>query len=84
VLARVLLLTGVIYMTAQEEFDKLYVTSSEICRVAGISRLRVMVDKQRGKLPEPIEINGGQITVWRRVDVAPYLSACSARSGELA
>lgn len=61
-------------MTAQEEFDRDYITSSEICRLAGVSRLNVMQDKRRGNLPNPIEINGGQITVWKRVDVQVYLA----------
>lgn len=65
-------------MTAQEEFDRDYITSSEICRLAGVSRLNVMQDKRRGNLPNPIEINGGQITVWKRVDVAVYLARHAA------
>ncbi len=70
-----LLLTGVICMSAQEEFNKLYVTSSEICRLTGLSRYNVMHAKRRGDLPEPIELNDGQITVWRRTDVALFLIA---------
>lgn len=66
-------------MNAQEEFDSLYITSSEICRTAGINRVTLMFDKRRGKLPGPIEINNGQITVWKRADVAAYLTACLTR-----
>lgn len=58
---------------AQERFDELYITSSEICKELDVSR-NVMVDaRRRGALPEPISINGRHIYIWERKTIAPYL-----------
>ena len=62
--------------TAQEEFDKRYITSSEITRTLNISRSTLMDARRRGKLPNAIFVQG-QIYIWRREDVERYLSAWS-------
>lgn len=62
-------------MTAQEEFDQVYITSSEICGAMAITRATLMNARQRGLLPDPININNGQLTLWKRETVQPYLDA---------
>jgi predicted DNA-binding transcriptional regulator AlpA len=75
--------------TAQEEFDKTYITSREICQYLNINRSTIVQGKQRGLLPEPILIDGGsgQVQLWKRSEVMPYLDAwrinLKARRGEL-
>lgn len=75
-------------MTAQEEFDATYITSSEICKELGITRATIVQGRRRGLLPDPIVINGAQIAIWKRMSVRPYLDAwkinLQARRGELA
>lgn len=74
-------------MTAQEEFDKTYITSSEICRELGIHRATIVQGRKRGRLPEPITLNGDQLMIWKREVVRPYLddwkASLQARRGEL-
>lgn len=75
-------------MTAQQEFDATYITSSEICRELGITRATIVQGRSRGLLPDAIEINGGQLIIWKRDAVRPHLDAwklmLQARRGELA
>lgn len=66
-----------IAITAQEVFDKTYIASSEICRRLDITRGTIVRARQRGNLPEPIEVNGGQVFLWERRIVEPYISAWS-------
>lgn len=63
------------HMTAQEEFDSTYITSSEIGKELGISRATIVQGRDRGLLPGAITVNGGQLTVWKREPLLPYLSA---------
>lgn len=74
--------------TAQEEFDATYITSSEICEELGITRATIVQGRKRGLLPDPVTVNGAQITIWRRDKVRPFLDAwkviLQARRGELA
>lgn len=74
-------------MTAQEEFDSIYITSSEICRRLNVNRTTVVHGHRRGMLPEPIMVNEGQIKIWKRATVEPFLQAwlvnLQSRRGEL-
>lgn len=80
-------LKGIAYMTAQEEFDKTYISSSEIRRELGITRATIVQGRRRGLLPDPVVINEAQIHLWKREVVRPYLDAwkisLQARRGEL-
>lgn len=64
-------------MTAQEEFDAKYVSSTELCRDLGVSRMAVMKARSRGALPEPVRVNrpngDPHIMLWDREELAPYL-----------
>lgn len=62
-------------VTAQEEFDATYITSSEICRLLSITRATIVQGRRRGLLPDPVTINDGQILVWKRDVVRPFLDA---------
>jgi hypothetical protein len=74
-------------VTAQEEFDSTYITSSEICRDLKITRATIVQGRRRGLLPDPIMVNGAQIQIWKRDAVARYLEAwkltLQAKRGEL-
>ncbi len=73
--------------TAQQEFDEIYITSSEICRELKITRATIVQGRRRGLLPDPIVVNGAQIQIWKREAVRPFLNAWNinlqARRGEL-
>lgn len=73
--------------TAQQEFDEIYITSSEIVQELGVCRATLVNARRRGLLPDPIVVNGAQIFVWKRDVVRPYLDAwklmLQARRGEL-
>jgi hypothetical protein len=73
--------------TAQEEFDQIWITSSEICRELRIDRSTIVQGRKRGLLPDPVKINGDQILLWKREDVRQNLDAwklmLKARRGEL-
>jgi hypothetical protein len=47
--------------TAQQEFDEIYITSSEIGQELGVCRATL--------------VNGAQIFIWKRDVVRPYLDA---------
>ena len=59
---------------AQEEFDRCYITSSEITRTLNISRSTLMDARRRGKLPDAVFVQG-QIYIWPRARVEGYLAA---------
>lgn len=61
--------------SAQARFDRMYVTSSEICRDLGVTRPTVLQARRRGLLPDPIRVCGDAIYVWEREHVRPFLDA---------
>lgn len=61
--------------TAQERFDQLYITSTEIADELGIPRPTVLYARRRGMLPDCVAINDKQIYIWEREKVRPYLDA---------
>lgn len=61
--------------TQQQEFDELYITSSEIGKSLGVCRATIVNARRRGLLPEPIVVNGAQICIWKRGEVSPFLDA---------
>lgn len=62
-------------LTAQQRFDTLYISSIAIAERMGVSRPAVLHARARGLLPDPVCVNGGQIYVWERDAVEPYLNA---------
>lgn len=61
--------------TAQQEFDEIYITSSEIGQELGVCRATLVNARRRGLLPDPIIVNSAQIFIWKRDVVRPYLDA---------
>ena len=61
--------------TPQEEFDATYITSAEIRRYLNVSRSTIVQGKERGLLPEPILVQDGQVQLWKREQVQPFLDA---------
>lgn len=59
--------------TKQQQFDKSYISSSEIRNLLMVSRTAIHHRRKSGKLPNPIEIVGGTVTLWERADVTPHL-----------
>lgn len=65
-------------MSAQQEFDDKYISSTEICQQVGIHRTTVLLAIKTGLLPTPIVIrrpNGDPlILMWERAIAAPILA----------
>lgn len=61
--------------TAQQEFDKKYISSREIVRRLGITRPTVSQARKRGFLPEPVVVSDTMIFLWDRATVEPLLDA---------
>lgn len=59
----------------QQQFDSTYVTSTEIARDLSVSRAALCQAVSRGLLPNPITINNGQVTLFNRENVKPYVNA---------
>ena len=59
--------------TSQQEFDEIYITSSEIGQELGVCRATLLNARRRGILPDPIVVNGAQIFIWKRNLLQPYL-----------
>lgn len=62
-------------MSAQKEFDKKYITSSEICNTLDVCRTTLLQARRSGRLPYGISVGGGQLYLWERAVVTPYLNA---------
>lgn len=61
----------------QEDFDKKYITASELCLYIGIDRSVLSTGGKKGgksgpKLPCCIEIVHGNLTIWERDFIMPY------------
>jgi hypothetical protein len=69
-------------VTAQEEFDSKYVSSTELCRDLGVTRATLVNGRRRLALPEPVRIyrpNGDvHIMIWLRAEAAPYVERWKA------
>lgn len=73
-------------MSAQEEFDQKYISSTEVCQEVGVHRTTVLLALKTGRLPDPIVLrrpNGQpQILLWERIPLLPILDEWKqARSG---
>ena len=60
-------------MTPTERFNKFYITSSEIGKFLNIPRATIVSGKKTGKLPDPIEIEVINLTIWERHSVMPHV-----------
>lgn len=60
---------------AQERFDQMYITASEVMKELGVTRSNLFYARNTGKLPPPIVANDGQLIIWERETVRPYLDA---------
>ena len=60
---------------SQEEFDKKYITSTEIAKSLNVSRASVCNAVSRGLLPEPVTLNNGSMTIFVREKVTPFVEA---------
>lgn len=61
--------------THQEDFDRKYISSSEICQTLGISRPALWSAKKNNKLPEPILVGSANLCLWLRTEVESIIAA---------
>jgi len=73
--------------TAQQRFDDIYITSSEIQKELGVDRSTILDARRRGMLPDPVIVTGARVFIWEREKTRPFLDAWSialaSRRGEL-
>lgn len=62
-------------LTAQERFEAMYITSSDICKELDVSRATILSARRRGLLPEPIMVNSTHLFIWEREPVRQYIDA---------
>ena len=58
---------------AQERFDKMYITSTEIIDRLKTSRAAIFYRKEAGHLPNPITFQGRKLYIWEREAIEPYI-----------
>lgn len=64
---------------AQEEFDRKYITSSEVALLLGVGRSTVHHARREGRLPNAIMLPGQSMALWVRDDLQPHLAAWRRR-----
>lgn len=60
-------------LDGQIAFDKEYVCSNEVGDRLKICRATIVNARRRGDLPPCIYLNNGQLLVWKRKIIEPYL-----------
>lgn len=75
-------------MSAQNEFDKKYISSTEVCQELRVHRTTVLLALRTGRLPDAIVLrrpNGTpQILLWERDVLAPVLADWKANRAQRA
>ena len=59
---------------AQERFDRMYITSSEIAQRLDVTRPAIHFRRKSGLLPNAISVPGNQLFIWERDPIEPYLA----------
>lgn len=60
-------------LSAQEHFDRTYITSTQIAVQLNVTRSTVMQMRLTGKLPDPIAVNDSLIYIWERNTAEDYM-----------
>lgn len=58
---------------AQERFDQMYITSSEIAQRLKVTRPAIHFRRKAGLLPNGIVVTGNQLFIWERDFIEPHL-----------
>lgn len=61
--------------SAQDHFDAVYITGSEIQSILKVQRCTVTTANKKGLLPDPIIIRGAGTFIWERKKVMSYIEA---------
>ncbi len=62
-------------IAAQQRFDEVYICSVEIESLLNVSRSNIFYARNRGIIPNPIQVGGSNMYVWEREFLEPYLEA---------
>lgn len=60
---------------AQQRFNEVYITATEICERLNVSRPAILMARRRNQLPNPIDVCQQRIFVWERATIEPYLAS---------
>ena len=58
---------------AQDRFDRMYITSSEIGKRLGVTRPAIHLRRKAGLLPNAIAVQDKQLFIWEREGIEPHL-----------
>lgn len=58
---------------SQEEFNRKYITASEIKDILGVTRTAIVLARKRGTLPPAIMVDNNVISMWERDFIMPYI-----------
>ena len=64
---------------AQEQFDKTFITATEVSAEMQVSRATVLRAKERGDLPDAIIVGDHYVCLWEREKLRPHLEAWKER-----
>ena len=64
---------------SQIKFDRDYITSSEVMQKLGLSRAALFYARRAGRLPDAIVVNSGQLIIWEREKIKPYIDNMLSR-----
>ncbi len=68
-------------MTAQQKFEREYITSSEICKRLRVTRATITQGKSKGWLPDEINVDN-HLLIWERNQIEPFLVEWEKRRNE--
>lgn len=58
---------------AQERFDRMYITSTEIAQRLNVTRPAIHFRRKAGLLPNAITVHGNQLSIWERDEIEPFI-----------
>jgi hypothetical protein len=70
---------GSMSSSAQERFDRRYITATEVSIEMNVSRASVLRARERGELPDAVIVGDHYVCIWERARLRPYLTAWKER-----
>lgn len=64
-----------VHDTMREDFHRKYITSAEICKEVGVSKMSLMWARNSGWLPGEIFIQAGSVLIWERDWIRSFIDA---------
>jgi len=62
----------------QQEFDRMYMSSTELCEKVGCNRSTLLHARRQGKTPAPIKAEGIGTFIWKRDEAEVFIKQWKA------